>query len=271
MPELAAQVEIYSVVIAIGGYSVRLNTTSADFLEVLQARYIGFVSRESSAQFELDIDFFPTERATSDPEVCVSYRSGNWLLERGDFVAEWSPAASRGRIRQTPTAYSTDSVLRIVHTLLLAKSAGFLMHAASAIRNGRAFLFAGESGAGKTTISSLAPSDARLLTDEISYVRNVGERYIAFGTPFTGDLGIPGENTSAPVAAVYLLAKGLSNSIEPVRESESARAVLANTLFFAEDSEMVRMVFQAACDFVHRVPVFRLTFVPDARVWEMIR
>jgi hypothetical protein len=46
--------------------------------------------------------------------------------------------------------------------------------------------------------------------------------------------------------------------------------VLANMLFFAEDQEMVQWVFQAACDFVQRVPVFRLTFMPDARVWELI-
>jgi hypothetical protein len=33
---------------------------------------------------------------------------------------------------------------------------------------------------------------------------------------------------------------------------------------------LVHRVFQTACDFVGRVPVYRLTFVPDARVWEMI-
>jgi hypothetical protein len=55
-----------------------------------------------------------------------------------------------------------------------------------------------------------------------------------------------------------------------VAEAEAARALLANMLFFADDQEMVHPAFQAACDFVHRVPVRRLTFVPDARVWEMI-
>jgi len=48
------------------------------------------------------------------------------------------------------------------------------------------------------------------------------------------------------------------------------RELLANMLFFAEDQEMVHCAFQAACDFVDRVPVRRLTFMPDARVWELI-
>src|SRR5208282_189481 len=159
----------------------------------------------------------------------------------------------------------------IVHTLVLAKQGGFLLHSASAIRNGKAFLFAGVSGAGKTTISRLAPPDATLLTDEISYVRKGDdhEAYVAFGTPFAGELGKPGENTSAPVSALYLLAKGPENRIDPVSVVDAGREVLANMLFFAEDRELVCSAFEAACDFVHRVPVYRLTFVPDARVWEM--
>jgi hypothetical protein len=144
------------------------------------------------------------------------------------------------------------------------------LHSASAIRHGKAFLFAGVSGAGKTTISRLAPADATLLTDEISYVRKEDEGYVAFGTPFTGELAKLGENTSAPVAALYLLAQGPENRIEPVAVADAGRELLANMLFFAEDQEMVHWAFQAACDFVNRVPVHRLTFVPDARVWEMI-
>ena len=153
----------------------------------------------------------------------------------------------------------------------------FLLHSASAIRNGKAFLFAGVSGAGKTTISRLAPADATLLTDEISYVRKLdaseqSEGYVAFGTPFTGELAKLGENTSAPVAALYLLAQGKDpeNRIDPVTAADAGRELLANMLFFAEDQELVHWAFQAACDFVDRVPVYRLTFTPDARVWEMI-
>jgi hypothetical protein len=40
---------------------------------------------------------------------------------------------------------------------------------------------------------------------------------------------------------------------------------------FVTCEEMVHRAFPAACDFVHRVPAYRLTFVPDARVWETIR
>ena len=274
MPGLAAQVGRYSVVIAIGGVAVRVNTGDADFLAMLEERYAGFVSGEALAEFDFDVDLMAPAFANPDADVSVAHRSGRWFMERGDFRAEWDPATRRGWIRQSANPYSIDAVLRIVHTLVLARQGGFLLHSASAVRNGKAFLFAGVSGAGKTTISRLAPADATLLTDEISYVRKLNvsgrDEYVAFGTPFTGELAKLGENTSAPVAALYLLAQGPENRIEPVSASDAGRELLANMLFFAEDQEMVHWAFQAACDFVDSVPVYKLTFVPDARVWEMI-
>jgi len=161
-------------------------------------------------------------------------------------------------------------VLRIVHTLILARQGGFLVHAASAIRGGRAFLFAGVSGAGKTTISRLAPSDATLLTDEISYVRRQGDEYWACGTPFAGELARVGENLSAPLSTLFLLEKGPENRIEAVAPSEAVRLLMRNILFFAEDPELVSLVFRSACEFAEQVPARRLIFVPDQRVWEMI-
>jgi len=139
------------------------------------------------------------------------------------------------------------------------------------VRNGKAFLFSGVSGAGKTTIARLAPPDATLLTDEISYVRKLDPGYVAFGTPFTGELAKLGENISAPIAALYLLAQGAENRIDPIAPGEAARSLLANMLFFAEDEQLVQAAFHSAFEFVSQVPVSRLTFVPDARVWELIR
>jgi hypothetical protein len=267
---LSSQLELLGVVIEIGDMPVRINTSDVNFLALLRDRYTGYVRETGNAEIEFDVELMPQPFQERDADVRVRQENGRWTLERGDFFAEWYPKQRRGSIRQTPNPYSIDSVLRIVHTLLLARQGGFLLHSASAIRNGKAFLFAGVSEAGKTTISRLAPPDATLLTDEISYVRRCDSGYTAFGTPFTGELARLGENVSAPVSALYLLAKGPRNQIDPVTPGEATRGLLANLLFFAEDEELVQATFNSAFEFVSRVPVFRLTFVPDARVWELI-
>jgi hypothetical protein len=261
-----------TVSIEIGGTAIALHTEDALFRRLIENRYEGFVGTSPSSRFHFDIDLYePSESAPAEDGLEVKIEAGEWVLQRGDFQARWNPGARRGLIRQSCSPYAIDCVLRIVHTLILARQGGFLVHAASAIRGGKAFLFSGVSGAGKTTISRLAPPDVTLLTDEISYVRREGNRYLACGTPFAGELARVGENQSAPLSALFLLEKGLHNRIEPVGPTEAVQRLLRNILFFADDRELVKLVFQSACEFASLVPMHRLVFVPDQRVWDIIR
>jgi hypothetical protein len=260
------------VVVEIGGLPIRLHCEDPAFVQLIRDRYVGYISdANADASFDFDVELASPDAESGDEELDVKWNAGSWLMERGDFRAEFSPSKRCGRIQQTINPYSLDSVMRIVHTLLLAQKGGFLLHSASAIRNGRAFLFSGISGAGKTTMARLAPPDASLLTDEISYVTREGDRYFAVGTPFFGELARVGENLRAPIECLYLLAKGPENKIEPVVGADAVRGLLGNTLFFARDPEFVKLVFDSALDFVSRVPVRRLTFVPDTHVWELIK
>ncbi len=264
----------FALPIEIGGIPILVRTDSPEFAEILEQRYGGYINFSAQPLFTFDVEIVePSTGADADAAATVRYEEGRWIIERGDFYAEWNPQAKHGCIRQALYPYAIDAALRILHSLLLASQGGLLMHAASAVRNGRAFLFAGVSEAGKTTMSRLAPPDATLLTDEISYLRpnSDGTGYLAYGTPFAGELAEPGANIRAPLAGIFLLGKGPENRIEPVGEGEAARAVLANILFFAHDAELVGKVFDTACRVARTVPVQRLTFFPDARVWGLIQ
>jgi hypothetical protein len=289
---LATAAQIREVIVEIGGVPVCLRTESDEFRQMLEERYTGFLGgRPGSAGvpqsiFELDVELLPEGAVGPDEDVRVRRESSRWVMTRGDFRAEFEPGQRRGSVRQTANPYAIDSVLRILHTLVLAEEGGFLLHAASAIRNGKAFLFSGKSEAGKTTISRLAPADVVLLTDEISYIKKEQQvprglkptrddtgktAYLAFGTPFAGELAKAGENVSAPVAGIYFLEKAAENSITPIGTAEALFRLMQNILFFAEDSGLVQRVFEAAGEFVLNVPAYRLAFVPDQKVWELIR
>jgi hypothetical protein len=255
--------------VEIGGIPIALSTDNEGFLDLLRQRYDGFLS-SSRPEFELEFDLTSTG-PVSDDDVRVRREGDEWLLERGDFHARWDPRSGRGSVRQNANPYSLDSVLRIVHSLILAERGGFLLHSASAICDGRAYLFAGVSGAGKTTMTRLAPVDITLLTDEISYVRPGVDGYSAFGTPFAGELAKAGENCAAPVSALFFLEQGPENRVDELLPAEAVRRLMRNILFFAEDRGLVEKLFATACDFVARVPIRRLMFYPDARVWDQVR
>jgi hypothetical protein len=270
--------------VEIGGIPIALSTSDEGFLDLLRRRYDGFLS-SSRPEFGLEFDLTSTELA-SDDDVRVRREGDEWLLQRGDFRARWDPRTGQGSVRQDANPYSLDSVLRIVHSLILAERGGFLLHSASAICDGRAYLFSGVSGAGKTTMTRLAPADITLLTDEISYVRPSNDRpgndrpsndrpsdhgYHAFGTPFAGELAKAGENCAAPISALFFLEQGPENRVDELTSADAVRRLMRNILFFAEDRALVEKLFTTACDFVARVPIRRLTFYPDVRVWDLVR
>ena len=257
--------------VEIGGIAIALSTCDQGFLELLRQRYDGFLS-SSPPEFELEFDLSSTGPASDDDvRVRRNVDDDEWILERGDFRANWAPRSGRGSVRQNANPYSLDSVLRILHSMILAERGGFLLHAASTICDGRAYLFSGVSGAGKTTMTRLAPADITLLSDEISYLRPSVDGYAAFGTPFAGELARAGENCTAPVSALFFLEKGSKNRVDELSSAEAVQRLMRNILFFAEDRGLAEKLFATACDFVGRVPIRRLTFYPDARVWDAVR
>jgi hypothetical protein len=261
----------YPVTIEIGGTAITLHTDNTEFRRLLSERYFGFVTCNQPKQFELEVELIGSDPTGDlDQDLQVDVEGKRWSMQRGDFRAVWNADHGRGSVRQPASPYAIDSVLRIIHSLMLAERGGFLMHAASAIRDGKASLFAGVSGAGKTTIARLAPPDTLLLTDEISYVIRKNGKYFACGTPFAGELGKVGVNISAPVEAVFLLNKGSQNRFDNIEQTEAVRSILRNILFFAQDHQLVSRVFESACQLVSQVPVHRLTFFPDESVWTII-
>src|SRR4029077_8029506 len=105
----------------------------------------------------------------------------------------------------------------------------------------------------------------------ISYVRRAGDGYVAFGTPFAGELGDLGEPASAPVAMLFQLGRGDDDRHVRLGAPETVRPLMRNILFFANDGHLVDEVLDTACDFASRVPAFKLLFAPHQRVWSTIQ
>lgn len=267
-----AATRIRSVVIEIGKLPIRFWCGDSEFVRLIEDRYSGFLSASSEPVGEVEIELTPEDSIDSRAEdVRVTREGEQWVIERTDFQARWNLSTGQGRVRQVACVYSLDSVLRVLLTLVLSRMDGFLLHASSAIRDGGALLFSGMSGAGKTTIVKLAPPDTFLLSDDVSCIICRPDSFKAVGTPFYCGLGRPGENREAPIRAVYLLAHGSENKIEPVEGAAAVRGLLQNVLFFNRDTELTKSVFETVCEFVNHVPVRRLTFVPGASIWDLIR
>jgi energy-coupling factor transporter ATP-binding protein EcfA2 len=151
----------------------------------------------------------------------------------------------------------------------LLPETGFLLHAATVIRNGEAYVFFGRSGAGKSTVASLSPSGS-VFTDEISLLKRVDGEWRAFGTPFWGEFRADGTNCSAPLAGMFRLLQSPENRVESLGPAELVKALLPCVLFFSSRVDDHQRLLEILASTSREVSGYNLQFQKNRSFWEVI-
>lgn len=84
---------------------------------------------------------------------------------------------------------------------------GMMLHASATVIDGETYLFAGQSGIGKSTHAELLKKlhpDAQLINDDKPAIRLVDGKWTTYGTPWSGKNGI-NINAKYPLKAITLL------------------------------------------------------------------
>lgn len=148
-----------------------------------------------------------------------------------------------------------------------------LVHSAGVVRDGRGYLFVGESGVGKTTIADLS-RDATVLNDEMNVIAfgAAGPRLLA--SPFNGHYRDK-RPTTAPLAAILLPRHGDAHGLESAGAGRAAAEVATQvcppvTLDATADPRTTAAMLDTATRLVGAAPVRRLHFRPDAGFWPLL-
>ena len=141
------------------------------------------------------------------------------------------------------------------------------IHSSTIEYHGRAVLFLGESGTGKSTHTRLWLNNiegARLLNDDSPIVTCVGDRVLVSGSPWSGKTHCY-HNLTFPLAAIVRLEQAKQNEMSRLDVLNAVAAVqpslppaLAYDDYYAD--RMMDMVSQM----VGYVPVYRLRCLPNA-------
>lgn len=238
---------------------IRLHAGGFPFLDRLVKR---FDTKESWAMFQdgarRAITFHPSGRV--EPLWTASF---DRTVRRVSVHCRVAAPTGRGRrgVIDLPVAYPLDQLLLMYH---FALRRGMLVHAAGMVSEGKAFLFPGASGAGKSTFSRLL-SEAkagRVLSDERMIIRRVGGRFRAYGTPWAGTAGIA-RSGDAPLAGAFFLRHGRENRLRRLAAAEAADRLLPTVSIPWYDPDAAAPVISLAKRLAAAVPCHEFEFVPD--------
>jgi hypothetical protein len=191
-----------------------------------------------------------------------SFTTGDVRLYRPHF--EQHPAAEA-----YPLQYPLDELV-MIH--LLSQGKGVEVHACGLLdRSGRAYLFVGQSGAGKSTMARLWATQPgiSMLSDERVVLRTDRRPIAVYGTPWQGDAELASPQ-SGPLAAVFFLNRGTTHGIVPARGSRAAARLFSCAFLPFHNAEAVGRTMTAVEQVISETPCYELWFTPDASIVDVV-
>ena len=155
---------------------------------------------------------------------------------------------------------------------VLARGRGVEIHGCGVVdRDGRAYLFAGQSEAGKTTSARLwHRAQALILSDDRVILRVRDGVVWMHGTPWHGESEFASPH-SAPLTKIFFLEQASENAARPARGAAAAARLFACSFPPFHDQDGLSFTLSLLANIVERVPCFSLPFVPDATVVDFVR
>jgi hypothetical protein len=149
---------------------------------------------------------------------------------------------------------------------------GMMIHACGLSDSGRGLVFAGSSGAGKSTMAGLweRRAGANVLNDDRLILRKNGGRWWAYSVPGVGrPQRAPSQGVA--VAAMFLLSHGHENAAERKGMSNAASSLLPHVALPTYDTLAIGRVLELLEELLKEVPLFELGFVPDETAVDYVR
>jgi hypothetical protein len=144
---------------------------------------------------------------------------------------------------------------------------GMMLHASAVAYNGRAYLFSGPSGIGKSTHTRLWKrtfgDSVIVFNDDKPALRFLDGQWYAYGTPWCGKDGI-NQNMRVPLAGICFLEKGQENAISLLSPKEAVPHIISQTMYRFKKSENTQLFLKNLDRLVMSIPMFYLVNRADA-------
>lgn len=192
----------------------------------------------------------------------ISFRRADYLIEAGlDY--------HNAKISVHNELALKHALMNLYSSYLVYYQWGLLIHSSCVIEKGKAYMFAGHSGAGKSTAAKLS-HPRELLSDEATIVKITPDKITVFNSPFRSELDRTCTEETSPLAGIYLLNQAIDNHIVPLSKSNGFLHLMDKVFYWSHSPEEIRGILQLLQHVVNSVSICELHFQKNDTFWELI-
>ncbi len=207
----------------------------------------------------------PLERKRQLMIVDKGFRQVKAYLFRGEGNFSW---------RADEVIYDFLQVLLINYFAL--RGNGIFVHSVGVKdRDGKGLVFAGRSGAGKSTTARIwhKHSNAIVLNDDRIIVRKIKDKFLVYGSPWHGEFSdyLNSRMESAPLERLLFIYHHPENKARPLLENQAFSRLYPALFPTFWDKYCLQNIAALSHEMVKRVPCFSLGFVNSQKIIAFVR
>lgn len=205
----------------------------------------------------------------SDYNVFISKENGRTIFRRSDYLIVADIDYRSATIFVNNELALKHALMNLYSSYITYHNWGLLIHSSCVIEDDRAHIFAGQSGAGKSTAARMSqPRD--LLSDEATIARITPNEIKVFNSPFRSEINTKGQKECAPLASIQILHQALQNNRVDLRKADAFVHLMDKIFYWSHNPEETKKIMGLLKMLVDRVPVYELYFRKDDTFWELI-
>lgn len=255
------------LLLKIGEHVLKVTCDSEGFLKIYYRHYL---SQSKGVQPDISISIhngFGTQ--FKDYAVKITKVNNKVVFQRDDYLIEASSDYKSAIVYVHDELALKHALMNLYSSYIVYHNWGLLIHSSCAIEAGKAHIFSGHSGAGKSTAAKLS-QPRELLSDEASIVKITGNFITILDSPFRSELNSEGTGQAAPLASIQILHQSLQNKREKLKKTDALINLVAKVFYWAHSPEESKKVMGLLKTLVSNVPVYELYFKKDNTFWELI-
>lgn len=162
--------------------------------------------------------------------------------------------------------YGLNNAFRTLYAHVALKYQVVLFHASAVCHKGKAYLFLGKSGTGKSTHSSLWLNhvpNIELINDDVPIVRLLNGKFIVYGSPWSGKTPCY-RNVNYPLGGIVRIYQAPANTITRLNKIESYAAITPSVQGDRSETWVADNLHIIETLMVQKIKVWSMECLPDA-------
>lgn len=188
---------------------------------------------------------------------------------RSDYLIEVDSNYTHAKVSVYDEFALKHALLNLYSSFIVHHNWGLLIHSSCVVEKGEAHIFAGHSGAGKSTAAKLS-HPRPLLSDEATIVKVNANEITIYNSPFRSELESTGDKRFYPLESIQLLYQANHNKRNQLSKSDALLHLIDKVFYWTNSPEETKNILHLIKILVQTVPVYELHFQKNNTFWELI-